>query len=289
MAPQLKYYGLIDSNGRPNFKVVGLKKEVFSDLFHFFITKSWFQFISILFLIYITANLIFGCFYFLLGGIDHAEKFLDYFFFSIQTMGTIGYGYMYPNTDNIITNFVVSVETYVGILFTAFVTGLFYSKFSLPTSNVMYTKKMVVNLDNDVLKLKFKISNKRNSNIINADLKVSMLKLVINPDGTRLKKIFDMKLLRHEIPTFVLTFTAEHVIDEFSPFYGETHQSLLEKEALVSIIITGVDEVTSQTIHSKYYYAFDDIMWNAKFADVIFKDEFGQSYLDYRNFDKIIQ
>lgn len=150
-------------------------------------------------------------------------------------------------------------------------------------------KKMVVNLDNDVFKLKFKISNKRNSNIINADLKVSMLKLVINPDGTKLKKIFDMKLLRHEIPTFVLTFTAEHVIDEFSPFYGETHQSLLEKEALVSIIITGVDEVTSQTIHSKYYYAFDDIMWNAKFADVIFKDEFGQSYLDYRNFDKIIQ
>lgn len=284
---QKTYYGLLDKTGKPMFKTIGLQKDVFSDLHHHFIRKSWLNFTILVFWAFILINIIFAFIYNFIGGIEHAESIYDHFFFSIQTLGTIGYGFMYPSTK--IANFLVSLESFFGMLFTAFLTGLVYSKFSLPRSKVSYTEKAVVSFENEHLCVKFRMANKRDSQILDATLKVSLIKTVGQKDGSEVRKIFDMKLLREAIPTFVLTFTATHIIDEYSPFYGETHQSLVEKEAMIAIMLTGIDEITSQTIHSKNYYIFDDIMWNSDFKNVMFKDEFGQTYFDYRNFNELIE
>ncbi|MFN8671190.1 MAG: ion channel [Candidatus Sericytochromatia bacterium] len=287
MKKEDKYFGLVDKNGKSNFKTIGLKKSALSDLHHHFIRKSWSQFSVTIFFIYIVINLFFAILYNFFDGLDHADSFTDYFFFSVQTLGTIGYGYIYPKVDSYATNLIVSLEAYIGILFTAFVTGLFYSKFSLPRAKVAYTEKAVVYMDNEQLTLKFRIANTRESQIVDANLSATLIKLIVNKDGTKIRKMFDMKLERSNIPTVILTFVASHIIDEDSPFFGETHQSLVEKQAFMGVSIIGVDEITSQTIHSRYFYSFEDIIWNAKFEDMIFKDKDGSNYIDYRNFNKI--
>ena len=101
------------------------------------------------------------------------------------------------------------------------------------------------------------------------------------------RKIYDVTLVRAHIPIFSLTFLAQHIIDENSPFYGETHQSFVEKEAFVIITITGLDETISQTVHARYIYTFDEIIWGGKFKDVLCKDKQGKTYIDYNNFDII--
>lgn len=273
----------LNNRSDTRFTIVGLKREFFSDLYHSFLMKSWFKTLSIIIILFLIINFFFAILYSKCGDINNAKSFYDYFFFSIQTLSTIGYGFMYPT--RVCSHILVATQSFLGLLFISFLTGLVFAKFSLPKAKVLFTKNALVCYDEDNLAFQLRLANQRSSNLVDAQIKVALLKLEPKKDGSMFRKIYDLKLVRDQIPIFSLTFLAQHIIDETSPFYGETHQSFVEKEAFVIITITGLDETISQTVHARYIYTFEEIIWGGKFKDVICKDQKGKTYIDYNNFD----
>jgi inward rectifier potassium channel len=277
---------LVDKKANPQLKVVGLKREIFSDLYHHFLGKSWWQFLFTILVLFVSVNIIFTFFYIECDGIHNANSKLDYYFFSVQTLSTIGYGFMYPT--NLCSHILIVIQSFLGLLFLSFLTGLVYSKFSIPRAKIIFTKNSLVNYDGEDLCLKFRMTNKRANQIVDARIKLVMLKTEIKNDGSRFRKIHDMKLVRSEIPMFSLSFTVQHIIDEASPFYKETHESLVQKEVFVIVTITGLDETMSQTISTRHTYSFDEVIWGATFKDVLVPDENGDIYFNFNNFDEIV-
>ncbi len=278
---------VFDKNGNPKYRIHGLKNELLSDLYHKFLTKSWLMVLFIIFALSMIVNIIFTSFYMTCNGINNATHWYDYFFFSIQTLSTIGYGFMYPT--NLCSHVLVAIQSFMGMLFVSFLTGIVFAKFSLPRAKILYTKNIVIHHENNDLMLKLRITNKRGNQIIDANIRAVVLKLEKLSDGTNFRKIQDLNLLRERIPMFSLSFTVQHKIDENSPFFGETHESLLEKQVMVIITINGIDESLTQTLVSKYFYAFEDIKWGMKFKDVLVYDENGEMFFEYDNFDVLIE
>lgn len=272
----------LDREGNPQYYTVGLNKGLFSDLYHHFLRKPWPLMLFTIFAVFLAINIIFTFLYVKCNGINNAVHLYDYFFFSVQTLSTIGYGFMYPT--NFCSHSLVAIQSFMGLLFVSFLTGLIFAKFSLPRAKIMFTKNAVVTYEGDDLFFKFRMSNIRANQILDANIKAVLLKQVIRHDGSKFRKIHEMELVRSVIPMFALSFTVQHKIDEKSPFYQETHESLVEKGAVVVITLTGIDDTISQTIVSRYLYEYNDIVWNEDFKDVLFKDEYGRPYFDYRNF-----
>lgn len=278
---------VFDKEGNPKYKIKGLKKDLYSDLYHHFLTKSWIKVLLIIFGSSMFVNIIFASFYMTCDGINNATHWYDYFFFSIQTLSTIGYGFMYPT--NLCTHILVSIQSFLGLLFVSFLTGIVFAKFSLPRAKILYTKNIVIHHDNNDLMLKLRMTNKRGNQIIDANIKAVVLKLDKLSDGTSFRKIYDLTLVRDRIPMFSLSFTVQHKIDENSPFFGETHQSLKDKQLIVIITVNGIDESITQTLVSKCFYTFEDIQWGMKFKDVLENDENGELFFNYDNFDSLIE
>ncbi|MBC7475788.1 MAG: ATP-sensitive inward rectifier potassium channel 10 [Candidatus Sericytochromatia bacterium] len=278
-----KTYSVLDKNGRPQYPILGLKREVFSDLYHHFIRKSWMLVILAILAIFVSVNIIFTFLYMGCGdGITNAKTFSDYFFFSVQTLSTIGYGFMYPT--NICSHSLVAVQSFLSILFVSSLTGIVFAKFSVPRAKIIFTKNAVVTHQGQDIYFKFRMSNTRANQILDAKLKVVLLKNEIQADGSGFRRIYDMNVLRDQIPIFSLSFTVQHLIDEKSPFFKETHESLVKKQAIIIITISGIDDTLSQTMVSRYIYDFQDIVWGADFKDVLLKDIEGNPYFDYKNF-----
>ncbi len=278
---------ILDKEGNRQYRIEGLKRAVFSDLYHHFLSKNWITVLLIIFSSSMVVNMIFTSFYITCGGINNANHWYDYFFFSIQTLSTIGYGYMYPT--NICSHILVATQSFLGMLFVSFLTGIVFSKFAIPRAKISYTKNAVVSMEGEDLLFKFRMANMRGNQIVDAYVKVVLLKLEKLSDGTNFRKMYDMDLMRDRIPMFSLSFTVKHRIDEYSPFYGETHQSLMEKQSMVIITINGVDETVSQSVVSKYIYSFEEIKWGMKFSDVFIYDNQGQIYFDFNHFNNLIE
>lgn len=280
-----KISGLVNKEGNPQLRTIGLKRDVFSDLYHHFLVKPWIVVLITIIGMFLTVNLVFTLFYMECNGIKNASTIHDYFFFSIQTLSTIGYGYMYP--VNFCAHSLVAIQSFLGILFISFLTGLVFAKFSLPRAKVIFTEKAVINNEGGKLSLKFRMTNKRFNQIVNAQVKAYLLKFEYSDNGSRFRRINDMKLIRSNIPLFSLTITIQHIIDEQSPFYNETYESLIEKQGIVILTITGLDETISQTIHSRHTYTIDDIAWNYKYKDIILTDENNEMFIDYKYFNEL--
>lgn len=278
---------VLDKEGKPQYKIVGLKNSVFSDLYHYFVSKSWIMVLGMIFSSSLVVNVIFTSFYMTCDGINNATHWYDYFFFSIQTLSTIGYGFMYPT--NLCSHLLVASESFMGMLFVSFLTGIVFAKFSMPRAKILYTENAVVHHEGDELFFKLRMANTRGNQIVDAYIKTVVFKMEKLPDGSGFRRIYDMKLVRERMPIFSLSFTVQHKIDEESPFYGETHQSLLEKQAMVIITITGIDETVSQNIVSRYVYTFEEIKWGMKFKDVLMHDLNGELYFDYNNFHELVE
>lgn len=278
---------VFNRNNASKYKVRGLKNEFFGDLYHTFLSNSWFYVLLTIFLSSMVVNLIFTSLYITCDGIKNASHLYDYFFFSIQTLSTIGYGFMYPT--NLCSHILVSAQSFLGMVFVSFLTGIVFSKFSIPRSKIIYTKNMVIHHEDESLVAKIRMVNQRNNQIIDANVNAVVLKLEQKSDGSSFRRIHDLKLVRDRIPIFSLSFTLQHIIDETSPLFGETHESLIKKQVIIILTISGTDESITQNVISKHIYSFEDIKWGMKFKDVITHNENEEIYFDYDNFDELIE
>ena len=264
-------------------------KNPFSDLYHWLLVIGWWLFLVLLSLFYLAINFIFALAYLTTEeGIANArpDSFSDAFFFSVQSLSTIGYGAMYPQT--IYAQILVVIEVLVGLILVAMATGLMFARFAQPRARVLFSKVAVISPFNRVPTLMFRVANQRDNRIIEARVWVSFLANEVSPEGIELRRFYNLPLLRSESPSFALSWTVMHPIDESSPLWGDTSESLLQCDASILVILTGLDETFSSTIHARYIYKVSDLLWSMRFTDILHQTDDGNYYIDYQHFHDVI-
>jgi inward rectifier potassium channel len=259
------------------------------DAYHYLVESSWPRLLLILFGLYLVANAIFACAYLLQPhSIRHARtgSFEDAFFFSVQTMATIGYGMLVPHTRY--ANVLVVLETSTGILGLAMITGIIFAKFSRPSARIVFSERAIITRRDGMPCLLFRMANARATQIVDAQATVLLARSETTLEGEGVRRFYELELSRQRNPIFSLTWTAIHFINEASPLYGATPESLVSSESEVIVSVVGIDESLSQTVHARYSYLPDEITWGGRFADVISRLPDGRRHVDLSRFHDIL-
>ena len=264
-----------------------IRRAPLADLYHNLIARSWGRLLGLLVVVYLTANVVFATLYDVGGDcIAGAHGFKDLFFFSVQTLSTIGYGTMSPQTTY--AHVLVTFQAFSGTLFLALVTGLVFAKFSRPTARVMWSKHAVLVERDGKRLLQFRMGNERANQIVEAQLRVALARTEITPDGERMRRFYDLKLQRDRNVIFVLTWTAVHEIDASSPLHGLSVDEMKAQGFQLIGSLIGMDETFSQQVHSRHTYLPDDFVLDMRFADIIGTEPDGARYVDYARFDTLV-
>jgi inward rectifier potassium channel len=274
--------------GAGSAKIVGLRRRPFRDLYHFLLTSSWLLLFTLIIVFYIGVNAVFAQVYLLLGdSIANATpgSFTDAFFFSIQTMATVGYGKMWPK--NLAANLLVIAEVLTGMLTVAVSTGLIFAKFARPTARVLFSRFAVIAPYDRTPSLIFRMANERTNQIVDAELHVMMVCNEETAEGEVIRRVHDLLLRRSQSALFGLTWTAVHPITRDSPLWGATAESLLSSDAEVIVSLIGFEEGLSQTIHARHVYTPRQIIWNARLAEILVMRRNGKRVLDFRRFHQV--
>ena len=256
---------------------------------HWLMRLSWPRFLLWWVAVYLGTNLLFGGLYWLQpGGVAQARPhvFSDAFFFSVQTLGTIGYGEMWPRS--LYVHALVTAEAFTSLALTAVGTGLIFARVSRPTARVMFSRQAVVIRREDRPTLMFRAGNVRMNQILEADVSLSLARRQFTREGVEFRTFIDLKAVRSHSPLFGLTWTIMHEIDEASPLFGADRASLEACEAELIIIISGVDDTFAQRIHARHSYLPYQIVWGRRMADIILRDEDGGRYVDYGRFHDLM-
>jgi inward rectifier potassium channel len=279
---------IVSRQGIPNVSRIGLQPHPMADIYHFALRAPWSLLLGGIGALYLVSNALFALIYLVLGGINNARpgSFADAFFFSVQTMSTIGYGQMWPLTMT--AHLVVTLEALVGLLALALVTGLIFSKFARPTARIMFSKVAVISQRDGVSSLMFRMANERRDQIVEATAHLVFIRNEQTVEGERVRRFRDLKLTQRHSAVFFLTWTAVHPITPDSPLYGQTPEDLAKVEAQVMATVTGTDETLSQTVHARYSYTLSDIVWGHRLADIISVDSEGRRSVNYNRFHDTI-
>ncbi len=285
----MKHVRPSDGDGRDKPVQTGIIRRSIGDLYHFLSNCSWVYLLIIAMMAFVVANVVFAFAY--LAGKDsiknaHPGSFTDAFFFSVQTMMTIGYGTMAPQT--LYANILVTFEAFTGLFGFALMTGLFFAKFSRPTARVLFSRVAVISVRDLVPSFMFRLANERGNRIVEAQLHAVLVRNETTAEGEFVRRFHDLELARSQNAIFFLSWTAIHPITEKSPLYGATAASLKAQEAEIVISMVGLDETFSQTVHARHAYPADKIVWNAHFADILRRLPDGRWMIDYTHFHDIV-
>ena len=278
----------MDPRGRPLIERRGARRSSLGhDAYHFLRTASWTRIIALFAAGFFASNFVFAAILYLgHASVANAHGFLDMFWFSIQTMGTIGYGYLAPMDS--LSNVVVSVESFFGILYTALITGIIFARFSTPRALVMFSKVLLISNHDGKRSLMFRMANERATAIVEATVRLYLTRDETLADGERMRRIYDLPLRRATSPVFAMSFTVVHVIDETSPLYKVTAVTLREQNVNILVTFTGIDDTLAASVHSRYLWTWNDVLFDHKFADMLKVDESGKRYLDLGPIDDTV-
>lgn len=255
------------------------------DPYHWILNLSWLMFLICMAFWYIAINVLFSFAYLLQPDcIANARPgyFWDAFFFSLQTISTVGYGAMAP--ANLYGHIVVSIEIWVGLLGLALITGLMFSRFSRPTARILFSHWALVSSFNGQQTFMFRVANQRGNRILEAQIRVSLLREEKTQEGYEMYRFYDLPLVRSQTPVFGLTWLVMHTINAESALWQETMDSLKQKKVQFFVTLTGLDETVSQTIHAHHNYQLEQLEWNARFKDVVRSDSKEKRIIEYDRF-----
>ena len=237
----------------------------------YLISVSWAKFFGIIFLAFIGTNTIFALLYAAIG-IEHLKgaeaptetlRFMNAFYFSAHTLTTVGYGNIWPSGP--LANIITALEALTGLMGFAIATGLFFGRFSRPSARIGFSPTAVMTPYRDNTSLQFRIVNRRPNNLIEVEARI-LLMTVEDCNGQLQRRFQDLPLERDQVLFFPLTWTIVHPIDESSPLYGATAKDLERLQSEIMINLRAFDESFGQTVHVRYSYRYDEIVWGAKFT-----------------------
>ncbi len=266
----------------------GSDTSFFSDFYHHLVTSSWPVLLGYIVIGYGVFNGLFALIYYLDGGVEGARpgSYLDMLFFSVQTMATIGYGKLTP--VSLLANALVSFEALFGLVALAMMTGLMFAKFSLPTARVRFSEDAVISNRDGVPTLMFRMANLRANRIVEAQIHVTLTVLESTLEGDEVRRWYDLAMVRDRSSLFALSWTAQHRVTENSPLFGATPESLESASAGVTVLLTGLDETFSQTIHARHFYTAGHIRFGKRLADIMTFAPAGDVTVDYARFDSVV-
>jgi inward rectifier potassium channel len=263
--------------------------ELGGDAYFALLTRSWWGFCLAVCVYILLINAFFACLYMLdPRGVSNVRpgSFEDAFFFSVQTLATIGYGTMAPISR--FAHVIMTIESILGILTVGSFAGIAFARLSRPTARVLFSQKLVIRPRNGVPHLQLRVANWRTNLIIEATLRIYVLTTQRTTEGEVLRTPVELKLVRSINPVFFLTWTAMHAIEESSPFYGEgAIARLMAEKTPIYASLTGYDQTLGQTVHAYAEYALDDILPNARFVDVVTVRPDGVREIDFSRFHDV--
>jgi inward rectifier potassium channel len=274
---------------RRGLEVIGMPRVGMVDVYHVLLRSSWLTLFGVVAVSFLALNALFGLAYWLIGGVTNArpDSFLDHFFFSVHTFGTIGYGSMYPATTA--AESLMTFEALISLLMTAVVTGMAFSKFARPTARVLWSKYACISDLDGVPTMFIRVANARMNHVVEASMRVAMLRTEVSKEGERFRRMIDLQLVRSTSPSFIMSWTVLHPITPSSPLYGMSPQKLRDSQTEIVMTLTGLDETLGQTIHARNSVIPTEIQFGARLADIIGqRNADGRSIVDYRRFHEVV-
>lgn len=252
-------------------------------------TVHWPMFFGSAALIFVLLNAVFA-FLYSLGNEPIAnvtgDRLLDLFYFSIETLGTVGYGDMHPQTEYGHT--VATAEIFTGMCFLAVLTGLIFARFSRPRARFVFAEHPVVTTRDGQPTLMIRMANARHNTISRATARLWLIRVERTSEGGQLRRFYELQLERHEHPMFMLSWTLFHAIDKTSPLHGATAADLAQADAALVLTVSGLDDSSAQQLHARHIYSADDIRWRHRYRDISSTSADGRLVLDYTRFHDVM-
>lgn len=266
----------------------GLPRRHWQDLYHLFMTISWPRLFAVFAAFFIAFNLLFAALYSVQAG-DIArldpQGFWGRFFFSIETLATVGYGDMYPRT--LFAHIIASTEIFIGMMSLAVIAGMMFARFSRPTARILFARHAVIRPLDGVPTLMLRAANERHNAIMEARAHLRLVRNEQSVEGYRIRRVHDLRLRRTAQPAFLLGWTLLHTLAPDSPLAGATPDSLRAADALLILTLSGIDETTGQTLIAHQEYPATMLRWQYTFADILSSDADGIDRFDYAKFHDI--
>ena len=259
----------------------GVSRFDLRDPYHLAVALTWPQFLGVLFALYLSVNIIFATLFWLVpGSVANARpnSFSDVFFFSIETLATVGYGDMYPVASY--GRAVAGIEIVCGLAFTAILTGLTFVRFSRPRAKLVFATNPVVAVHNGKPTLMVRIGNGRATGLADAKAQLNVVLSERSAGGEVFHRAQELRLERAHIPIFPLFWTLMHVVDERSPLHGYDAARTIAANAQVFVLIEARDPTLATTVHEIRNYAAQDIRFGMRYADAVTTAEDGAPVLD---------
>lgn len=259
----------------------------FRDVYHGLLTIDRFRFGLTILGFYLGVNTLFAFAYMACGGVDNMApgSFADAFFFSVQTMATIGYGRMVPLS--VAANSLVTIEAGLGLFGMAVAASLMFARFTRSTAGVRFSANaLIVKFDGKPC-LMFRLANERVAHINEAHVYMVVARQQVSAEGAVFRRLHDLEPARSFSPIFELSWSVIHFIDEKSPLFGCTPESLAEDETVVTVVFTGHHEGLQQRVHARHSYTDSQILWDHRFEDLFSRDDNDLITIDYGKFDQV--
>jgi len=268
----------------------GLHLSFWADIGHRCMTASWPAFIGGAVLVFVVFNAVFALLYWVgnqpIANVPNAA-YIDYLYFSIETLSTTGYGDMHPQTHY--GHFVATVELFTGIFSMSLMTGLIFARFSRPNARLLFANHPVISNHEGKPTLMIRFANERHNVIGTATAQLWFLRDFESMEGQSLRRFYELPLMRSEHPALALSWTLYHVIDEASPLYGLTAGDFEAANIALVVVVSGYDVVAAQTVHARKSYDYPDIRFGHRYADILDTSDDGRLRINYGKFHETLE
>jgi inward rectifier potassium channel len=268
----------------------GLNLNFWADISHRCMTASWPAFIGGAALVFIAFNAVFAAFYWIgnqpISNVP-GGAYIDYLYFSIETLSTAGYGDMHPHTHY--GHLIATVELFTGIFSMSLMTGLIFARFSRPNARLLFADNPVISSHEGVPTLMVRLANERHNIISNASARLWLFRNGVSVEGQSFRRFYELPLSRNESPALALSWTLYHALDEESPLYGLSADDLEASRASLVVVVSGYDVIAAQAVHAQKSYNHPDIRFGHRYADILGTSEDGRLRIDYARFHETFE